>query len=237
MQLPPETEFWLRVLTFVVPSLTTILVASLTFLWFNARLAKQQLALNKELENHKRELGERLEDYKKGISLELENHKFQLQSNFQKRFYEFQTRYSLFHQKRAEAIEKLFGLLAIVQNDLQNWAYYENLERTETIDTFYGKMKNHLDELGEHFDQKRIYFDEDIKKNVLQLVRTTYALLGTHDTIEQARRTDQLGGQQLKAQAANIIGQHIHPTMRLLEERIRNILSAESVGFEIAKRH
>lgn len=235
MQLPQETELWLRVLTFAVPSFTTISVGFLTFLWFNARLAKQQLILNKELESHKRALSERLEDYKKGISLELENHKFQLQSNFQRRFYEFQTRYSLFHQKRAEAIEKLFGFLVIVQNDLQNWAYYEHLERTETIDAFYGKMKNHLDELGDHFDQKRIYFDEDIKKNVIQLVQTTYALLGAHDTIEQARRTDHQAGQQLKAQAANIIGQHIHPTMRLLEERIRKVLSAEPVEFGIAQ--
>lgn len=236
MQLPAETELWLRVFTFAVPSLTTILVGFLTFLWFNARLAKQQLALNKELENHKRELGERLEDYKKGISLELENHKFQLQSNFQKRFYEFQTRYNLFHQKRAEAIEKLFGFLAIVQNDLQNWAYYEHLERTETIDGFYGKMKNHLDELGDHFDQKRIYFDEDIKKYVLELVQTTYALLGANGTIESARRTNHQAGQRLKEQAANIIGQNIHPIMRLLEERIRQVLSAEPVNFEIAKR-
>lgn len=231
MQLSPETEIWLRSLSVVVPSVTTLLVG----LWLNSRLAKQQLTLNKELKDHESDLNKRLEDYKKGLSIELEGHKIQLQSDFQRRFYEFQTRYNLFHQKRAEAIEKLFGFLAIVQNDLQNWAYYEHLERTETIDAFYGKMKNHLDELSDHFDQKRIYFDEDIKKNVIQLVQTTYALLSAHDTIEQARRTDHQAGQQLKAQAANIIGQHIHPTMRLLEERIRNILSAESVGLESAK--
>jgi hypothetical protein len=170
------------------------------------------------------------------ISLELENHKFELQSNFQKRFYEFQTRYNLFHQKRAEAIEKLFGFLAKVQNDLQYWAHYESLEITEPIDEFYVKMKVNLGELKNHFDQKRIYFDEDIKKSTIQLVRTTYALLGAHDTIEQVRRTDRLSGQQLKAQAANIIGQHIHPTMRLLEERVKSILSAEPVEVEIVRK-
>ncbi len=88
--------------------------------------------LSRVTERHKRDLSKEIEDYKKVISKELEAYRIQLQAEFQTKFHEFQTRYSLLHQKRAEAIETLFALLAKVQNDLQVWAAWENLSRKET---------------------------------------------------------------------------------------------------------
>src|SRR6266496_2187747 len=117
-----QTINWFSVLA---PSLITglfvVLVQILLAYW-----------LSKVTERHKRDLSKEIEDYKKVIGKELEGYRIQLQAEFQTKFHEFQTRYSLLHQKRAEAIETLFALLAKVQNDLQVWAAWEKLSRKET---------------------------------------------------------------------------------------------------------
>lgn len=102
MHLLRDTDFWLKVAGVVIPALTTYIVVRATH-GLARKMADYQTVLNKELEEHKRD-----------ISRGLEDHKFQLQSSFQTKFYEFQTRYSLLHQKRAEAIEKLFELFVMV---------------------------------------------------------------------------------------------------------------------------
>jgi hypothetical protein len=225
MQLSPEVEFWLRIASILVPSGVALLVPLITYLWLTRRLASYQTELSKELE-----------DYKKDISRDLETHKLQLQANFQMRFYEFQTRYSLLHQKRAEAIEKLFELLAKVQNDLQIWASWERISHRETIEEFYVKTQDHFQNLVDFYDEKRIYFDEDIGTAVLNMVGTTQMLLDSHGSIENLRKSFPDWAESMKGNAHKIINQHIHPVMNQLVSRFKQILSADSPIAHIEKQ-
>src|SRR5215813_13698714 len=125
MQLPPAADFWMRVAIIGVPALSAIFVTVVTYR-FGRRLAGHQKELNKELayfqSGLQASLNEKLENHKSVLTMKLDTHRHELQSDFQAGLYEFQTRDSLLHQKKAEAIEKLFALLARVQNDLKIWA-------------------------------------------------------------------------------------------------------------------
>jgi hypothetical protein len=129
-----DGELWLKIAEIAVPVLITPFVTYLV-------LVRNQGKLNTRLEDHKKEIAKELDDYREGINLRLETHKQQLQSGFQHRFYEFQTRFSLLHQKRAEVIENLFGLLAKVQNDLQTWVAWEGINSSESRGAFFARTQ------------------------------------------------------------------------------------------------
>src|SRR5262245_60533391 len=103
MQIMRNWEFW----RIAIPSLISLIVPFITYRLITRKMADYKLQLNKDLEGYKHEL----------------------QSSFQTRFYEFQTRYSLLHQKKAEAIEKLYSLLVRVHKDLRTWVNSEALRQ------------------------------------------------------------------------------------------------------------
>ena len=182
--------------------------------------------LSRRTERYKRDLSKEIEDHKKVISKELEGYKVQLQADFQTEFYEFQTRYSLLHQKRAEAIETLFGLLAKVQNDLQILAAWENLSRTETRAEFYAKSQKDFEALIDFFDQKRIYFDSVVSGRVRALVGVVRQLLTGQESIEALRQSAPEYAHSMQQTAINILNDTVHPLMNRLEEQFRTLLSA-----------
>ncbi len=147
-----QTVNWFQLLApSVITGLFVVLVQILLAFW-----------LSRVTEGHKKALSKDIEDYKKSISKELEAYRIRLQGEFQTKFHEFQTRYSLLHQKRAEAIEILFALLVKVQNDLQVWAAWEKLSRKETRLESHIKTREDFQKLIDFYDEKRIYFDVPI---------------------------------------------------------------------------
>ena len=198
MQLSQEVEVWLRLASVAVPSIVALIVPVITYRLLMRKMADYQTQLSKDMADYQNQLSKGIEDHKKGISKELELYKLQLQSSFQTKLYEFQTRYSLLHQKRAEAIEKLFGLLAKVQNDLQIWAYWGAVPRKETKEEFFLKTQEDFQNMIDYFDEKRIYFDEEIKNSLLQLVRVIQLILDSHNSIESASRSIPILADQIK---------------------------------------
>jgi len=183
--------------------------------------------LSKLTEGHKAALSKEVEDYKKGISEELEAHRFKLQSEFQTGFYQFQTKYSLLHQKRAEAIEKLFGLLARVQNNLTILIAWEGLVRSENKEEFYARTREDFQNLIEFNLQKRIYFDREVVAQIKILEQTISALMSGHESKEWLSSSAP-GFGQMKGTAMSIIQKNIHPLMDHLEETFKALLSAEA---------
>jgi hypothetical protein len=149
-------------------------------------------------------VGRRMERYKADINKELEIHKLQLQSAFQTRFYEFQTRYSWIHQRRAEAIEKLFQLATRVQNDLQHLVTSTHWLRNQTEDELYRTAEDHFQEMINFFDEKRIYFDRETADAVLVMVKATRMIYDEHPNVQRARAVPELV-KALKQNAALLI--------------------------------
>ena len=169
-----------------------------------------------------------VERYKTTLQTDLESHKAKLKAEYDLRHFEFQTRFSLLHQKRADAIEKLFALLAKIQNDLRILANWENATQIETKEEFYAKTVKDLNGLCEYFDEKRIYFDDEVKTGTITIVTVTSFL---KSGLEPSSSSNPEIMTSLQRQARNIIDQHIDPVMNKLEEKFKVLLSAESPNY------
>jgi hypothetical protein len=197
-----DIDFWLK----AGPTLAAVIVPILTYLW----------------------IAKRIEVYKTDLSKKLETHRSQLQADFQTRFYEFQTRYSWLHQRRAETIEKLYALLARVETDLQIWVSSLYELRKQTEDEHYRTAEDHFQEMINFFDEKRIYFDEETSESFFEMVRATRVLYDHYTSVQWASGSASEQTNWLKQRAAQLKEQNINPLMALLEARFRRLLEAET---------
>jgi hypothetical protein len=201
-----DIDFWLK----AGPTLAAVIVPILTYLW----------------------IAKRIEVYKTDLSKKLETHRSQLQADFQTRFYEFQTRYSWLHQRRAETIEKLYALLARVETDLQIWvsSLHELCKQTE--DEHYRTAEDHFQEMINFFDEKRIYFDEETSESFFEAVRATRVLYDHYTGVQWAEGSASEQAGWLKQRAAQLKEQNINPLMALLEDKFRKLLEAEDPDYQ-----
>lgn len=213
-----QTISWFALLT---PALLAGAITTLVQVLITQRLSRA-------LARYQSELGKDLEGHKKLISKEIEAYKVELQAEFQTKFYEFQTRYSLLHQKKSEAIETLFGLLAKVQNDLQILAAWERVPRRVTRGEFYAQSERDFRDLIDFFDQKRIYFDTTVGGRVRALVGAATQFLAGQESIEVMRRDAPELADQIQQTANGILDDYVHPLMCRLEEQFKTMLSAEN---------
>jgi hypothetical protein len=220
---------YLQIASILVPSLITLIVPFLTYLWLARRMARYQTQLSKDIEHYKIDLSKELEHYKADISKELESHKLQLQAAFQTKLYEFQTRYSWLHQKRAEAIVKLYELLARVHTDLQRWSAPGDHAITKPANEFFKDAQAHITEMTAFFDEKRILFHgEEIASRVIEMITKTTALYSSHPDIEYAKEFDRKTANFLKEHSYEMTRQYINPLMARLRGELLKLLEAET---------
>jgi hypothetical protein len=219
-------EFWLKVAGILVPSVITLVVPFITYKWITKKLVNYQDGLNMKMADYQADLNRRLEDHKKDISKELKVHELQIQSMFQTRFYEFQTRYSWLHQKRAEAIEKLYAMLAGIENDLVCWVSSPHGIRNQMEEELYRIGEEHLQEMINFFDEKTIYFNQEISDAVNGVVESARAIYEHYPTVETSGPRPLLDI-DIKQQATKLKAEKIGPLMALLEDRFRKLLEAE----------
>ncbi len=228
MQLLRDVDFWLKVAGIAVPSLITLIVPFVIYRWITRKMADYQARLRKELADYQAEINKGLEVHQNDISRELEVHKFKLQSVFQAKFYQYQTRHSWLHQKRAEAIEKLFELLARVQNDLMVLDNWEVSSRSGTREEFYAKTLDDFTNLINFAEEKRIYFASEVVEKLRAITSAVeYILIGPM-SIEYLVNSVSTQGELPKNQGRKILDESIHPLMAQLELMFKRILSAET---------
>jgi hypothetical protein len=219
----PQSINWLAVLVpSLIAGLFVVLVQILSAFWLSKKTEGYKKDLSKEIENHKKDLSKEIEDYRKDISKEL---------------YEFQTRYSLLHQKRAEAIEKLFELLANVQIDLQRLVNWEVNLGQENYAEFYKNTQKHFGNLTEFYDTKRIYFDKEIHQKVIEMVKTTQLLLNGLDSMGVLNNQFPSSFLEQRKRLANaILTDNIAPVMNQLENKFKRLLAAEMPNYQLEKK-
>jgi hypothetical protein len=160
MQNSQQTAFWLEAAKIAVPSFIALIVPVLTALWLSKRTEEYKTALAKQMQK------------------EIESFKAELQSGL----YEYQTRYSLFQQQRAKAIEELYDLISKTEIALEKVDDF-----TERMENFNADLKNEkikaqaLDvsreafetftELDKYYRSRRIFFDEASCAEIDRVVR------------------------------------------------------------------
>ena len=198
-----DLDFWLK----VCPTLAAVIVPILTYLW----------------------LARRIEGSKNDLSKALETHKSQLQSAFQLRFFQFQTRHSWIHQRRVEAIEKLYALLTRVHVDLEGWNDPETNSLTEPAEEYFKHTQEHIIALADFFDEKRIFFDDrEISSYLLEMIKTMSNLYQGRLSIEHSKVFAPELADFLKESSDQIIRQNINPLMAELRSMLLKVLEAET---------
>jgi hypothetical protein len=218
---------WLAVL---LPSIVTGLFGIVIYYFLARKIKNYEATLSADLKSYDNSLNKRLEDYKKEIIKEIENYKVQLQFEFQTHFYQFQTRYSLLHQKKSEAYVKLFELLAKVQNDIKIWANWGVNRRFDTKQDFFKSMVTNLNNLTNFYDENRIFFNTEIREDVLKLVTLISRLHPDEGLLS-------VDFNQIRNEPLNeIIVKNIEPIMGTIDSKIQNILAADSPTYQLLKK-
>ena len=172
-----------------------------------------------------------LERYKIQLQTDLESHKAKLKAEYDLRHFEFQQRFSLLHQKQAEVTEKLFESLAEFYNLLQELAGWEALENPEQLQglpqrnkqEFYIRIRNHLKELGDFYDKKRIYLDDEIQKGTLQVIKTGWFIL--HSDVFN---------EMMRVPLKNLMDSEVIPLMEELVKKFKAFLTSTGKPEELA---
>jgi hypothetical protein len=142
MQNVQEINWLLEILKLTVPS---VVVGLFSFgvqfliayrLW--NRMKDYEGSVTADLKSYEFSLNKKLEDYKKEID---------------KDRYQFQTKFSAFHQKQFEVAGELFGLFTDLRYKIDTFARNQ---------TGVNELNNKLKEFEEMFWRNRFYFDEEL---------------------------------------------------------------------------
>jgi len=161
-----------------------------------------------------------LERFKATLQAELEQSKLRTQNDLQIKFFEYQTRFSLLHQRQAEAIKDLYGLLGEAHEYIIHLVS-PTFDITDTAHVETTRAKYNA--LAECFVKNRIYLEEETCKRIDDLLlrlrmAMTKASLG--------QRPEPGGhGVELWGEAWKSVRDEVPPVLRELETQFRSFLS------------
>jgi hypothetical protein len=121
--------------------------------WISKDLETHKSDLSQEVAKNKTKLDANLETYKNSLQSDLESHKAKLNAEYSKKQFEFQAKFSSFHQKQFEVAGELFGLFT----DLQYKIYRFSNDRTGV-----SELDIELRNFEEMFWRNRFYFNEEL---------------------------------------------------------------------------
>ena len=230
MQNTQEINWWAVILPSLISGFFLISVQIITALWLSKKTEDYKNAFSLDLKSFENSLNRRLEDYKIYINKDL---------------YQFQTKFSLFHQRQAAAIEEIYSLLTKTENLLEiTRSHFEHL----TIDDrLLNYQQNDLPEkefvetcvkLSGYFDEKRIFFDEDTENSMDCLIKSieqVYKYSSTSKLVEHKfLKVKDFDAKELWEIAGKTLSD-IKQEKRKLQREFRQILSPEMPATQIEK--
>lgn len=165
-----------------------------------------------------------LESFKAKCSIEIEQSKAQFEADLKTRLFEFETKFSSFHQKQTEIIRELYSLLVDAEFaviDLVHPMQPSPNERTPEIMQF---AEEKCVELYRFFSKHTIYLDpsvcDDVEK-VMQALRMAIAKF-------QTSRLGVYGNQDMQMwfDAWEVMIKEIPPTKKALESHFRKTFAS-----------
>lgn len=217
---------WLESLTHVLLSVSasTIVVGVVGYL---GRHAVSQYLL-KDLEKYRSKLAREVEEQRHEFTKELEKFKRELDVVLSER----QARFSLMHQKRAEVITKLYGLIAPAEKALRRmaapmrWGSASEDENNKQREAERAEAAKACEALQDFFDQNRIFLGEQSAALCDELL--THVRDGYHEFVFSQKPysgTDRADHKQWMA-AWKKITEHLPPAKKALEQDLRRALGS-----------
>jgi hypothetical protein len=159
-----------------------------------------------------------LEAYKANLQAQLEHAKLQTQNDLQIKFFEYQTRFSTLHQRQAEVINELYGLLGQAHEYIIHMVspFFDPNNSAHVVAT---TEKYNL--LAECFVKNRIYLDEATCKGIDDLLPKLKMAM-TKASLGHQREP---GGHKSWGEAWDSVRNDVPPILKDLETQFRALLS------------
>jgi hypothetical protein len=168
-----------------------------------------------------------IENYKAKLQVEFEHSKIRLENALQIKFFEFQTKFSLYHQKRAEVTSEIYGMLSeaimsasILVHPIQ---FGSDKSQHEKIDETALLWKS----LSDFYRKHRIYLDEDVCDKMDSLLKTVNKAL-INFGMSQEKSQNPTADRKMWEGAWKIMENEVPPIQKGLERQFRQCLSAHS---------
>lgn len=161
-----------------------------------------------------------LESYKASLQAELEQSKLQMQNDLQIKFFEYQTRFSLLHQRQAEVIKDFYCLLGDTNQFIIHLVSPTfNITDSKHVETTTAKYNA----LAEYFVKNRIFLDEEICNRIDELLGKM--LLAMKKASLGQRPQAGARGTELWGEAWESVRNEVPPILKELETQFRAFLS------------
>jgi len=167
-----------------------------------------------------------IEKYKAHLDADLTQTKLRLESELQTKVFEFQTKFSLYHQKQVDVIEALYDLLSeteLIVGRLVHLIPPGDEDKRSVTDRI-----NEADEkcvaLARFYRKNRIYLNDDICDKMDAILKTMRKSVGTFRVGQMEPRTVSTDT-RMWAEAWKVMEEDFPPLKSALERQFRTILS------------
>ncbi len=180
-----------------------------------------------------------IERYKSELQSDLESHKARLKAEHDLKHFEFQTRFSLFHQQRAEIVKELYRLLKESELSI-SWIANPNQDN-ELLIRGRDLAIESLNKLKLYTNKNRIFFSENICKELDDVCNTMEnclaSFLHSHQRIEKGNLDfGEEHPMKILSGAMRDLESKVKPILKELERQFREILSVETSSYKLEKR-
>jgi hypothetical protein len=149
-----------------------------------------------------------------------------LQNQLQAELFEFQTKFSVYHQKQADVIGTFYEMLSETQIVVAQLVHPLQFEAESTDEDRFRQAFNKKVDLARFFERSRIYFDEEICEQISTVNKTMHKVLILFQSSERrgARNQDTADLQKWN-DAFSIMEKEVPVLKSGLESRFRQLLS------------
>jgi len=167
-----------------------------------------------------------IEKFRVTLQTESERSKLQLQNQLQAELFEFQTKFSVYHQKQADVIGTFYEMLSETQIVVSQVVHPVQFEAESSDEERFRQAFNKKVDLARFFERSRIYFDEDICEQISTVNKTMHKVLILFQSSQRrgARNQDSADLEKWN-DAFSIMEKEIPVLKSALESRFRQLLS------------
>lgn len=164
-----------------------------------------------------------IERYKLRLKAEYDNSKIRIENELRIRLFEFQTRFSLYHQQRAKSIQELYSLLSDTYDSLVNLTRTLQIKGQESLEERKKNTATIHNAMKQYYQRNRIFYSRDICEKVESIAELMKRAYIDFDIAQDGSdyKPDRTG---LWEKSWNTISCDLPPLLQKLEEEFRKIL-------------
>jgi len=159
--------------------------------------------------------------------MEFEQSKLRLENELHTKLFEFQTKFSLYHQKQASIIGEVYEKLSEAEMYVSHSVHPIQFDGTPAAEKADEADEKCVD-LARFYNRHRIYLDEDVCQkmdSILAAMRKSVVKLSVSQ-MEPAGA----GDVQMRSEAWKVMENEVPPIKEALERKFRQILSAVAIN-------